>query len=120
MTNDGELVFDTWRPASCPSCLRRRQQVPEPVERQPRNVTSQPLSAVPRARLHVMIVWIGTSSERPHRPEAQDVALSRPKHGFESRWGRHPDGRDSLKQSLWLFGGFPPDEFRPLRVVPQR
>src|SRR5687768_16178132 len=25
----------------------------------------------------------------PHRPEAQDVALSRPKHGFESRWGRH-------------------------------
>ena len=24
----------------------------------------------------------------PHRPEAQDVALSRPKHGFESRWGR--------------------------------
>src|SRR5215217_529524 len=25
---------------------------------------------------------------RPHRPEAQDVALSRPKHGFESRWGR--------------------------------
>ena len=29
-------------------------------------------------------------SARPHRPEAQDVALSRPKHGFESRWGRHP------------------------------
>jgi hypothetical protein len=27
-------------------------------------------------------------STRPHRPEAQDVALSRPKHGFESRWGR--------------------------------
>ena len=26
---------------------------------------------------------------RPHRPEAQDVALSRPKRGFESRWGRH-------------------------------
>src|SRR3954468_5214744 len=26
----------------------------------------------------------------PHRPEAQDVALSRPKHGFESRWGRQP------------------------------
>jgi hypothetical protein len=25
----------------------------------------------------------------PHRPEAQDVALSRPKRGFESRWGRH-------------------------------
>ena len=25
---------------------------------------------------------------RPHRPEAQDAALSRPKHGFESRWGR--------------------------------
>jgi hypothetical protein len=29
------------------------------------------------------------ASARPHRPEAQDVALSRPKHGFESRWGRH-------------------------------
>ncbi len=26
----------------------------------------------------------------PHRPEAQDVALSRPKRGFESRWGRNP------------------------------
>ena len=26
----------------------------------------------------------------PHRPEAQDVALSRPKRGFESRWGRYP------------------------------
>src|SRR6185369_3382968 len=25
----------------------------------------------------------------PHRPEAQDVALSRPRRGFESRWGRH-------------------------------
>ena len=29
-------------------------------------------------------------TSRPHRPEAQDVALSRPKHGFESRWGRYP------------------------------
>ena len=35
-----------------------------------------------------MIERIGASSECPHRPEAQDVALSRPKHGFESRWGR--------------------------------
>jgi hypothetical protein len=33
----------------------------------------------PRVRTHPI---------RPHRPEAQDVALSRPKHGFESRWGR--------------------------------
>ena len=31
----------------------------------------------------------GSYSRCPHRPEAQDVALSRPKHGFESRWGRH-------------------------------
>jgi hypothetical protein len=31
----------------------------------------------------------------PHRPEAQDVALSRPKHGFESRWGRHFRRRQS-------------------------
>ena len=29
------------------------------------------------------------SPTRPHRPEAQDVALSRLKHGFESRRGRH-------------------------------
>ena len=36
------------------------------------------------------------SPQGPHRPEAQDVALSRPKHGFESRWGRH------------LFSGIPP------------
>ena len=28
---------------------------------------------------------------RPHRPEAQDTALSRLRHGFESRWGRHFD-----------------------------
>src|SRR5207245_8296772 len=26
---------------------------------------------------------------RPHRLEAQDTALSRLKHGFESRWGHH-------------------------------
>jgi hypothetical protein len=26
---------------------------------------------------------------RPHRLEAQDSALSRRQHGFESRWGRH-------------------------------
>ena len=32
--------------------------------------------------------------QRPHRPEAQDVALSRPKHGFESRWGRQSDSGD--------------------------
>ena len=31
---------------------------------------------------------------RPHRPEAQDVALSRPKHGFESRWGRQYCSRE--------------------------
>src|SRR3954453_331912 len=36
----------------------------------------------------------------PHRPEAQDVALSRPKHGFESRWGRHPPStRNSREES---------------------
>jgi hypothetical protein len=29
------------------------------------------------------------SPARPHRPEAQDAALSRLKHGFESRRGRH-------------------------------
>src|ERR1043165_4020426 len=30
---------------------------------------------------------------RPHRLEAQDTALSRRQHGFESRWGRHiPSG----------------------------
>src|SRR5262249_42880678 len=44
--------------------------------------------AIAGAEAHVMIGKIGSSSERPHRPEAQDVALSRPKHGFESRWGR--------------------------------
>jgi len=27
------------------------------------------------------------SRSRPHRPEAQDAALSRPKRGFDSRWG---------------------------------
>src|SRR3954469_7043850 len=34
----------------------------------------------------------------PHRPEAQDVALSRPKHGFESRWGRYPLWTDFREQ----------------------
>jgi hypothetical protein len=38
-----------------------------------------------------MIGRSGHASECPHRPEAQDVALSRPRHGFESRWGRHFD-----------------------------
>src|SRR2546427_6806295 len=33
----------------------------------------------------------------PHRLEAQDTALSRLKHGFESRWGHQPD----------FSGGFP-------------
>src|SRR5262249_8234989 len=36
------------------------------------------------------VVNFEVHSARPHRPEAQDVALSRPKHGFESRWGRTP------------------------------
>ena len=35
------------------------------------------------------MLGLGVLSARPHRPEAQDAALSRPKHGFESRWGRH-------------------------------
>src|SRR5512132_381318 len=30
-------------------------------------------------------------TRRPHRLEAQDTALSRLKHGFESRWGHHFD-----------------------------
>src|SRR5437762_719412 len=30
-----------------------------------------------------------TLFRRPHRLEAQDTALSRLKHGFESRWGHH-------------------------------
>ena len=38
---------------------------------------------------------------RPHRPEAQDVALSRPKHGFESRWGRDPLRNDQpIQESI--------------------
>ncbi len=33
------------------------------------------------------------SRSGPHRLEAQDVALSRPKQGFESPWGHHFSGR---------------------------
>src|SRR5579872_6552292 len=39
---------------------------------------------------------MGFLSTRPHRPEAQDVALSRPKRGFESRWGRDLMWYDAL------------------------
>src|SRR5262245_4447751 len=46
-----------------------------------------------------MIERIGSSSVRPHRPEAQDVALSRPKHGFESRWGRQLPYNTSKQRS---------------------
>ena len=43
--------------------------------------------------------------QSPHRPEAQDAALSRLKPGFESRWGRQiildddpvRDGRHGLR-----------------------
>src|SRR5215470_19901627 len=34
---------------------------------------------------------------RPHRLEAQDTALSRLKHGFESRWGHHVDFVDLFR-----------------------
>jgi hypothetical protein len=45
--------------------------------------------------------------DRPHRPEAQDVALSRPKHGFESRWGRHFISRAlSGSQVIERVGGY--------------
>ena len=43
---------------------------------------------IARIRMRVRILRAHTPTG-PHRPEAQDVALSRPKHGFESRWGRH-------------------------------
>src|ERR1700740_856806 len=43
-----------------------------------------------KARLHPLC---------PHRPEAQDVALSRPKHGFESRWGRTTFRINRVQQS---------------------
>ena len=46
--------------------------------------------ATSRSRdLSHIVVSSGLLAAGPHRPEAQDVALSRPKHGFESRWGRH-------------------------------
>ena len=34
---------------------------------------------------------------RPHRLEAQDTALSRLKHGFESRWGHHSNDQGFLR-----------------------
>src|SRR5207244_1846839 len=34
---------------------------------------------------------------RPHRLEAQDTALSRLKHGFESRWGHHTNDQGFLR-----------------------
>ena len=34
----------------------------------------------------------GQSRRRPHRLVAQDTALSRRRHGFESRWGRRQAG----------------------------
>lgn len=47
---------------------------------------------------------------RPRRPEAQDVALSRLKHGFESRRGRHIVGNsttpDSNRSSAVVAGGW--------------
>ena len=49
-----------------------------------------PWSGRVTACYHLVFRWLDRSTLlRPHRPEAQDVALSRPKHGFESRWGRH-------------------------------
>jgi hypothetical protein len=39
-------------------------------------------------------------TRRPHRPEAQDAALSRLKHGFESRWGRQPHWQNSDHQPI--------------------
>src|SRR5205823_4351700 len=35
------------------------------------------------------VVGSGHAFSWPHRLEAQDTALSRLKHGFESRWGHH-------------------------------
>jgi hypothetical protein len=42
---------------------------------------------------------------RPHRLEAQDTALSRLKHGFESRWGHH------LNVAHLPLAGFRPSRF---------
>src|SRR5262245_60105745 len=36
---------------------------------------------------------------RPHRLEAQDTALSRLKHGFESRWGHHREMPEKLGET---------------------
>src|SRR5262249_17838928 len=41
------------------------------------------------SQLPVQIAALAACVSRPHRLEAQDTALSRLKHGFESRWGHH-------------------------------
>ena len=38
-------------------------------------------------------------SSSPHRPAAQDAALSRRKHGFESRWGCSVNGQ--FRGNFW-------------------
>jgi hypothetical protein len=55
-----------------------------------RNCSSRRVSFRTGGSRHVRITDRPTHVIRPHRPEAQDVALSRLKHGFESRWGRTP------------------------------
>ena len=57
-------------------------------------------------------------TSRPHRPEAQDVALSRPKHGFESRWGRHKLDDEPVEQRIGRNGRIPPHA--ALGFLPQR
>src|SRR4030095_16657801 len=54
---------------------------------------------------------------RPHRPEAQDVALSRPKHGFESRWGRQSrNPRTIYKLRRSYFSEFAAADFSAVAV----
>src|SRR5207245_5641175 len=61
------------------------------------------------------------SGPRPHRLEAQDIALSRREQGFESPWGRQlffcgiPQTRTALRRGFFcLF-----ESFSPLPAVTQ-
>ena len=51
----------------------------------------------------------------PHRPEAQDIALSRLKHGFESRWGRQPSLAVALPPEARASAGKPGEGCPPKR-----